>query len=151
MKIINYQKYKEFSVFYWIVLVTILCSLSIFIYKSTKIEQTKQVRSSLNNIYFQKTIKELVQSLQPRYTDKVYTSKAGDTYQSIINNLKIDKKEKELLLNTILKEKSLKILRINQKFSFKFDNLSSQKIIEFKIETDKKKWARVWRMYGKSK
>ena len=138
MKIINYQKYKEFSVFYWIVLVTILGILSIFIYKSTKIEQTKQVRSSLNNIYFQKTIKELVQSLQPRYTNKVYTSKAGDTYQSIINNLKIDKKEKELLLNTILKEKSLKILRINQKFSFKFDNLSSQKIIEFKIETDKK-------------
>ena len=138
MKIINYQKYKEFSVFYWIVLVTILCSLSIFIYKSTKIEQINQVRSSLNNIYFQKTIKELVQSLQPRYTDKVYTSKAGDTYQSIINKLKIDKKEKELLLNTILKEKSLKILRINQKFSFKFDNLSSQKIIEFKIETDKK-------------
>ena len=138
MKIINYQKYKEFSVFYWIVLITILGSLFLFIYKSAKIEQTKQVRSSLNNIYFQKTIKELVQSLQPRYTNKVYTSKAGDTYQSIINKLKIDKKEKELLLNTILKEKSLKILRINQKFSFKFDNLSSQKIIEFKIETDKK-------------
>ena len=35
-------------------------------------------------------------------------------------------------------EKSLKILRINQKFTFKFDNLLDQKVTEFKIETGKK-------------
>ena len=34
--------------------------------------------------------------------------------------------------------KSLKILGINQRFTFKFDNLSDYKVIEFKIETDKK-------------
>ena len=29
-------------------------------------------------------------------------------------------------------------MRINQKFTFKFDNLADQKVVEFKIETDKK-------------
>ena len=42
------------------------------------------------------------------------------------------------ILKTIQNEKSLKILRINQKFTFKFDNLLDEKIIEFKIERDKK-------------
>ena len=42
------------------------------------------------------------------------------------------------MLNSILKEKSLKLLRINQKFIFKFDHLNIKRIISFKIETDKK-------------
>ena len=32
----------------------------------------------------------------------------------------------------------MKTLKINQKFIFKFDNLSDQKIVKFVIETDKK-------------
>ena len=108
------------------------------IYKSNKNEQTEQIKSTLDNIYFHKTIKEITENLSPRYTNKIYISKSGDTHQSIINKLDIDKKEKKILLNAILDEKSLKILRINQKFSFKFDNLSDDKIKEFKIETDKK-------------
>ena len=35
-------------------------------------------------------------------------------------------------------EDDLKVLGINQKFEFKFDNLNNKKIIEFKIETDNK-------------
>ena len=67
-----------------------------------------------------------------------YTSKSGDTYESIINNLEISKNEKKLLKNTILDEKSLKVLRINQKFTFKLDHFSKKKINQFKIETDNK-------------
>ena len=52
--------------------------------------------------------------------------------------MKINKSEKKLILDTILNEKSLKILKINQKFTFKFDHLSNLKISEFKIETDSK-------------
>ena len=109
-----------------------------FIYQNNKIEQTEQIKSALDNIYFQKIIKEITENLSPRYTNKTYVSTSGDTHQSIINKLNISKKEKNILLNTILNEKSLKILKINQKFSFKFDNLSDDKINEFSIETDKK-------------
>ena len=65
-------------------------------------------------------------------------STTGDTHQSIVNNLKINKSEKKLILDTILNEKSLKILKINQKFTFKFDNLLDEKIVEFRIEKNKK-------------
>ncbi len=55
-----------------------------------------------------------------------------------MNRLDIDKEEKAILLKAILKEKELKILKINQKFTFKFDNLQKQKVKEFTIEIDKK-------------
>ncbi len=138
MKILKYETYKEISIFFWIVLVTILGLIITFIYSSNKIEQTKQIKSSLDNIYFKKIVKEVTENLDPRYTTLNYISKPGDTYEAIINKLDIESKEKDVLLDTILKEKSLKILRINQKFEFKFDELSEEKVIEFKIETDKK-------------
>ena len=108
------------------------------IYSRNKLEQSELIKSTLDNIYLKKTIKEITTNLEPRFTKKIYVSKAGDTYQSIINDLNIGKTENQKILRTILEEKSLKILRINQKFTFKFDNLSDEKINEFKIETDKK-------------
>ena len=136
----NYFKLKsinEYSIFFWLIFISILAVTISIIYSNIKNEQSDQIKTSLNNIYLKKVVKEITDNLKPRYITKNYISKSGDTYQSIVNNLKINKKEKKKLLNSILQEKSLKILKINQKFIFKFDNLT-EKIIEFKIETDKK-------------
>ena len=129
---------NEFSIFFWLILVTLLGIIISTIYTTNKEEQFRQIKLSLDNTYLKKTFKEITRNLNPRITISEYTSKSGDTYQSIIDNLNIENDEKKILLNSILKEKSLKILKINQKFTFKYDNLFKQKIIEFKIETDKK-------------
>ena len=138
MKFFKITKYKDYSIFFWLILVAILGIIIATIYNDSQNEKTKYVKNALDNIYLKKTIQEITNSLIPRYKIVNYVSKSGDTYEDIIESLSIDKKEKKNLLETILKEKSLKILRINQKFTFKLDNLSDYKIIEFKIETDKK-------------
>ena len=138
MRYLQKNTFKEHSVFIWLFIVTILAIAISKINTISKNEKINQINNSLENIYLRKTIKEITNNLKPRYLTIHYVSKTGDTYQSIINKLNIDKKEKKILLENILKEKSLKILKINQKFTFKFDNLSKKKIIEFKIETDKK-------------
>ena len=129
---------KEFSIFFWIIIISILGIVTASIYKNNKKIEINKIQSSLENIYLIKTIKEITKNLEPRYTSFVYISKSGDTYKSIINKLDIDKDEKKILERAILNEKSLKILSINQKFNFKFDHLSKSKIKKFKIETDKK-------------
>ncbi len=129
---------KEYSILFWLTIVTIIIIISLNIYNTNKINQVAQIQSSIDNIYLKKTIKEITSNLKPRYDSLHYISKSGDTYQSIINRLEINKTEKKILLKTILNEKSLKILKINQKFSFKLDNLNKGNIINFKIETDKK-------------
>ncbi len=137
MKYFKLRSLKEYSIFFWLIFIAIIGIITSTIYSNTKNEQSFQIKTSLSNIYLKKTIKEITRNLEPRYKTEYYISKSGDTYESIVNNLDIIKKEKKILLSSILQEKSLKILKINQKFIFKYDNLSA-KIIEFKIETDKK-------------
>ena len=138
MKLFNISTIKNYTIFFWLVFISIIAIFFSSVYNSSKSEKSKLLKSSLDNIYFKKTLKEITNNLNPRFSTLVYISKAGDTYQSIINGLKLNKSEKNIILNHVLKEKSLKILRINQKFTFKFDNLLNQKVTEFKIETGKK-------------
>ena len=138
MKLLKLDKYKEYSIFIWLILISFFGILVSNIYSTNKEQQSKIINSSLENIYLKKTISELTNSLEPRFTYFEYLSKPGDNYQIIIDKLKINKKEKDKILNNIKNQKSLKILRINQKFTFKLDNMLSNKVIEFKIETDKK-------------
>ena len=138
MKIFKINTYKEYSIFFWLIFVTVIGISISTIYTSNKKQQTHLIKSSLNNLYLKKTLQEITNSLDPRFKTINYTSKSGDTYQAIINKLDIDNEEKKKMLDVILKEKTLNVLRINQKFIFKFDHISKNKIIEFKIETDKK-------------
>ena len=138
MKLFKNINIKEFTIFFWIILISIFGVFITSIYNKNKNEEIKQIKSSLENIYFNKTIRQITENLEPRFTTLTYVSKSGDTYQSIINKLDLDKNERKILQNTILNEKSLKILKINQKFQFKFDHLLETKIKEFKIETDNK-------------
>ena len=138
MKIFKLISLREYSLFFWIILISILGILTSTIYSKNKDDQLEKIESTLENIYLKKILKEITENLEPRFTTMNYKTTTGDTHQSIINNLEINKKEKKLLLDTILKNKSLKILKVNQKFIFKFDNLLDQKVIEFRIEKDKK-------------
>ena len=138
MKFFKEINFKELAIFFWVILVSILGVFIFSVYSKNKNEEIKQIRDSLDNIYLIKTIKEINNNLNPRFKTFYYNSKPGDTYQSIINKLDINNGEKKLLLETILNEKSLEILRINKKFTFEFDDLSVLKIKQFKIETDKK-------------
>ena len=138
MKYFKGSNFKEYSIFFWLIFVAILAILISTIHSKNKVVQVEQIKSSLDNIYLKKTIESITEGLEPRFTELIYISKSGDTYENIIANLKISNEEKKILLDSILKEKSLKILRVNQKFKFKFDNLSDLKIKEFTIETDKK-------------
>ena len=131
-------KFKEYSIFFWIIFISILGILFTGIYKSNKSEGYQKIKESFNNIYLKKTLKEITNNFKPRFTYINYISKSGDTYQNIVNSLKITQNEKKEILNAISDEETLKILRTNKKFLFKFDNLLNEKISEFQIETDKK-------------
>ena len=138
MNKLKIRSIKDFSIFVWLFLATVFAILFSQVYLQSKTEQSSQIKDSLDNIYLKKTLEELTSNLEPRYNTKNYLSKAGDTYESILNSLELNKNEKKIILETIAKEKSLNVLRVNQKFTFKFDNLSNERIIQFKIETDRK-------------
>ena len=113
MKINKLLRLREYSIFFWLILITILGVIITTIHSKNKIEQSKKIQSSLNNLYLKKVVKEITSSLKPRYSVIKYVTVSGDTHESILNRLDIDKEEKAILLKAILKEKELKILKIN--------------------------------------
>ena len=138
MKKFKINDVKEYSLFFWLILLAIFGLIVLSIYSENNLKKEQKIESSLDNTYLKKTIKELTNYLKPRFTYIDYYSKSGDTYQGIISKLNISNEEKNKILKNLLKEKSLNILRINQKFSFKIDNLFNRQVVEFKIQTDKK-------------
>ena len=134
----NLNKIKVYAHFIWLILLMSISVLVINYYNQYQKNQVEYLIKSLDNIYLHKSLKNITSKLKPRYIKINYISKAGDTYESIINNLKINKIEKKLFLKSIAKHKSLKILRTGKKFFFKIDQMDKPKILEFKIETGKK-------------
>ena len=132
------EKFREYSYFVWLVLLVIIAISVTNFYDNNKKNQVFYLKKTLDNIYLKKTIKKIAFELEPRFKKIEYIVKQGDTYESIIKKINISDREKKNFLESIKKNKKLKILRLNQKIFFKIDERKNPKIIEFKIEIDNK-------------
>ena len=92
MKFFKITKYKDYSIFFWLILVAILGIIIATIYNDSQNEKTKYVNNALNNIYLKKTVQEITNNLIPRYKIVNYVSRSGDKYENIIYSLSIVKK-----------------------------------------------------------
>ncbi len=144
------KKIKSLSHFIWLILLIIITSLVTYFYELNRESQYKNIKKTLNNIYFQKTFAKITSKLENRFTEFHYIVKEGDNYESIINKIEITKKEKKLFLETVKKNKKIKILRPNQKIYFKIDKKNNPKIEKFIIEISKKKEVKYTRDYKKN-
>ena len=133
------EKIKSISHLLWLILLIALSIFVTFALENNKNSQYKNIKKTFNNVYIQKSLTKLTSNLEDRFREYNYIVKDGDNYEIIINSIIIPKKERKLFLETVKKNKGLKILRPNQKIFFKIDKKNSPKIIEFIIEINKKK------------
>jgi len=132
------KKINDLIYFIWLIILILIVISTTYFYDNNKKNQIEFLNKPLKNIYLHKFLKNITAELKPRYININYNIKQGDTYENIINNLKIPENEKKLFLKTVTKKKDLKVLKINQKIYFKIDRREKDKIIEFKIEIDNK-------------
>ncbi len=133
------KKTKSFSHFIWLILLITVTSFVTYFYEANKESQYLSLKKTLQNVYFQKALTKITNTLEDRYKDFLYVVKEGDNYESIINGIEVSNAEKKVFLETIKKNQTIKILRPNQKIFFKIDKKDKPKIIEFIIEVSKKK------------
>ncbi|MFL2902735.1 MAG: M23 family metallopeptidase [Candidatus Pelagibacter sp.] len=144
------KKLKPLSLFLWLILLITIIIFATNIHQTNKNLQYKSIKKTLSNVYLQKTFAKITSELEDRYTEFEYIIKDGDNYESIINKLKIPKNEKKIFLETVKKNKKIKILRPNQKIYFKIDKKNNAKIEKFVIEINKKKIIIYERDYNKN-
>ena len=129
----------QYSYFIWLIFLIFSTVLVTYFYDLNKKNQINYLNRSLKNIYLNNSLKRITSELKPRYIYIEHKVKEGDTYEGIINNLNIPKKEKKLFLNSVTNNKNINILKLNQKIFFKIDKKNNTKIVNFTIEIDKKK------------
>ncbi len=134
-----FEKLQHYNYFVWLVLLVIVAVFVTYFYDTNKKNQISYLKKSFDNVYLKKSINSITSQLLPRYETINYIVQKGDTYENIINNINLPISEKKKFINIVKNQKEIRSLKQNQLIYFKLDRKDNIKIIEFKIEIDKKK------------
>ena len=134
-----FEKLQHYNYFVWLVLLVIVAVFVTYFYDTNKKNQISYLKKSLDNVYLKKSINSITSQLLPRYETINYIVQKGDTYENIINNINLPISEKKKFINVVKNQKEIRSLKQNQLIYFKLDRKDNIKIIEFKIEINKKK------------
>ena len=86
-----------------------------------KNKNNEQYNNFINNIYLKKTLNEIINNLEPKYKKYNHKIQSGETFDGILENYKINKKEINKLKQSLLKKININNLNTNQKIYFIVD------------------------------
>ncbi len=120
---------KNFEIFSLILLIIItFISTSLFNYKKNINQNTYS--SFVDNVYFKKTLNHLIKNLDPKYKKIKHKIKSGETFDKILENYAIEKKEIIKIKSSLKKKINLNKLSTKQIILFTLDK-TNNKIMEF--------------------
>ena len=126
----------------YLIILALLVFISVFstnyflLYKKN---QELKLSNSLENIFFNKTLNEVIKNLKPRFTYEEFRIKEGDTFEKLLRELNVNQNEKDIVISNLSKFKLINKLFKGQNISFRLDNNNPVKIIEISIEQTKTK------------
>ena len=120
---------KNYEIFGLVTLILITAiSTSYFNYKKNLDKKT--YINFIDNIYFNKTLKHLVENLEPKYKKIKHKIRAGETFDKILQNYSINQTEITKIKKSLKKNINLNRLNTNQTIQFSLDK-TNNKINEF--------------------
>ena len=109
----------------------IILTVTIALYSNQKENLSKnQNNDFINNIYFKKTLNEIVNNLEPRYKKYNHKIKSGETFDKILSEYSIERKEIIAIKESLSKKFNINKLNTNQKIQIILDQ-TNNKIKEF--------------------
>ena len=120
---------KNLEIFSLIFIIFIsIISIQYFNYKKDIVN--KSYNNFIDNIFLKKSIQYVLNNLEPKYQKIDHKIKPGETFDKILNNYLIDKKEIILIKNNL--KKKIDLDKLNQKQRIQFSlNKTNNKIKEF--------------------
>ena len=122
------KKNKELFLLITLILITIV---SIQIYNVNKNKINKNYVSLINNIYFQKNLKHILDNLEPRYIIIEHKIAQGETFDKILNKYQIPESEIKKIKKSLSKKNNLNNLKTGQTIKITIDKLENIKVINF--------------------
>ena len=84
----------------------------------------------ISNTYFKKTLREIVNNLEPKYKTHSHKIKSGETFDKILNGYSIDKDQVKAIKENLSKKIDINKLNTNQRIQITVDQ-TNNKIKEF--------------------
>jgi hypothetical protein len=136
LKILLSNIRKKFEIF-GLVLLVLFTAISTIYLNSTKKENLIIYDNFIDNIYFKKTLTHIVENLEPKYKKIKHKIKSGETFDKILENYQIQKKEILEIKNSLKKKVNLNKLNTQQIIMFSLDKTNNQ-INEFTFQISNK-------------
>ena len=111
----------------------ILFTIILTIYFNHNKKDTNTYYGLINNLYFNKTLNHIISKLDPKYKKIKHKVGSGETFDKILENYSIKKKEIVKIKKSLQKKVNLNKLSTKQIIQFKVDR-TSNKIIEFSFQ-----------------
>ena len=119
---LNIRKNLEIFALGLLILVTITFT-SYYNYNKKKI--FNNYSNLLDNVYFKKSLSQILDNLEPRFKKIDHEINVGETFDKILEEYLVEKPEIEQIKKELGKKINLNKLNINQKLSFTIDQTSS--------------------------
>ena len=137
IKINKFIRNKSYQFLLAIIIGITIVLLNFFL--AEKSRQKQSILNSLDNIYLNKSINLLLDSLNPRFKIVELEVIEGDTFEKILNKINISSNEKKIIIKKLSKFKFINKLYRGQGIYFKIDNKKPIKVIEISVELSKTK------------
>ena len=109
-----------------IIFTTIIATFSAY---QKKINSNK-FNDLISNTYLKKTLKEIVNNLEPKYKTYIHRIKSGETFDKILNGYSIDKEQIKAIKENLSKKTDINKLNTKQRIQITVDQ-TNNKIKEF--------------------
>ena len=120
-----------------LILLIIITAFSTAYYNFTKNQINKQYKEILGNVYFKKTVNHFIDELEPRFKKISHRIKAGETFDSILEQYSVKQKDIFTIKNTLSKKINLDKLNTDQKIYLTIDQTENT-IIKFLFQVSNK-------------
>jgi len=140
---IKIKNKNEIFALSFLIIITVISTIY-FNYTQTKIKNN--YKNIINNIYFKKTTNHFFDNLEPKFKKIRHQVAVGETFDNILSEYLINKKEIENIKNKLLKKVNINKLNTNQKIYMTIDQ-SKNLVKEFVFQVSNKESVLLTRDY----
>ena len=108
-------------------LLLLIAIISTTLYNNNKDSINKNYKNVINNIYFQKSVKQIFDNLTPRYKNIEHKISSGETFDKILNNYSVPSDEIIKIKKILISNYDLNNLKTDFSIKFTIDQSNNRK------------------------
>ena len=123
----------------FLVFLSLLTVIVLISFNNLKQLENERYQNLLDNVYLEKTVKNILNNLEPKYLDVEHKISKGDTLDKILKRYEISQNEIKELKKVLKQKNNIDNLELNQIIKFTIEKNEKIQIVHFEFPVNRKK------------